>query len=128
MPTPTAPSTPVAMPTPTATQPLAPTPTLIPYGIILFRDGIGSDAACYPLSVFATPWVIHWETVGEGALRVTLRDGTSAAAVRDVVDVALAGVAGEQGQVVIDDLVGSFCFTVVASPQVGWGMHFGLPQ
>ena len=127
-PAPTPAANPSATPTPTATAVPTSTPTLIPYGIILYREGTGTDGACYPLAVFVTPWLVHWETTGEGTLRIVLRDPEDQTIVRDVVDAVLEGLPGEQGQVVVDDAVGSFCFTVAASPEVGWGIHFGLPQ
>ena len=34
----------------------------------------GSETSCYPLAVFVTPWLVHWETTGEGTLRVVLRE------------------------------------------------------
>ena len=102
--------------------------TLIPYGIILYREGVGDEPACYPLAVFVAPWIAHWEADGAGQLRVRLRNEATGATLRDVVDVGLEGRVGEQGQVVVDDLTGAFCFTVAAPAGTAWRIHFGLPQ
>ncbi len=123
-------ATPTATPlslAPTPSLP-APTPTLISYGIILYREGVGDEPACYPLAVSVTPWIVHWETDGVGSFSVRLRNEATGATLRDIVDVELKGRVGEQGQVIVDDLTGSFCFTVAAPADTSWGIHFGLPQ